>query len=104
MVYRKGELSPAAVDRGWPHQIALRDDLVRRDFHVIEAFCRALSLCPRGHAVNDGRDWYRVYCFAEAEDAAKFTARFGGESFDPAKRGRGAKWAQWKRDTSATDD
>jgi hypothetical protein len=23
MVYRKGELSPARVDRGWPHQIAL---------------------------------------------------------------------------------
>lgn len=23
MVYRKGELSPAAVDRGWPHQVAL---------------------------------------------------------------------------------
>ena len=23
MVYRKGELSPAAVDRGWPFQVAL---------------------------------------------------------------------------------
>jgi hypothetical protein len=23
MLYRKGELSPASVDRGWPHQVAL---------------------------------------------------------------------------------
>jgi hypothetical protein len=81
--YRKGELSPAAVDRGWPR--------------VIHNFCRPLSLCPRGHSVNDGREWYRVYCFAGAGDAESFMARFGGERFDPAKRGRGHNWARWKR-------
>ena len=97
MIYRKGELSPAAVDRGWPHQVALRADRVVRDFHIIAEFCSELSLCARGHSVNDGTDWYRVYCFAKPEDAATFAARFGGERFDPTHRGRGARWAQWKR-------
>jgi hypothetical protein len=90
-------MTSAAVDRGWPHQVALRSDVVVKDFHVIHDFCRALSLCPRGHSVNDRRDWYRVYCFAEAGDAASFMGRFGGERFDPAKRGRGRNWARWKR-------
>lgn len=97
MVYRKDELTPAAVDRGWPHQVALTSDVVVRDFHTIHAFCKDLSLCPRGHSVNDGKTWYSVYCFAQADDAAKFMARFGGERFDPASRGRGASWAQWRR-------
>lgn len=97
MVYRKGELTPAAVDRGWPHQVALRSDLVMRDFAAIEAFGRSLSLCRRGHSVNDGREWFKVYCFAQAEDAARFMARFGGEKFDPASRGRGRFWMRWKR-------
>jgi hypothetical protein len=95
--YRKGELTPAAVDRGWPHQVALRADVAAKDFGVIHDFCRPLSLCVRGHSVNDGREWYRVYCFAEAGDAASFMTRLGGERFDPAKRGRGHNWAQWKR-------
>jgi len=47
--------------------------------------------------VNDGKGWYTVFCFAEPEDAAAFMARFGGERFDPKQRGRGARWAQWKR-------
>jgi hypothetical protein len=29
MVYRKGELSPAGVDRGWPYQVALKADLMQ---------------------------------------------------------------------------
>jgi hypothetical protein len=90
-------LTPAAVDRGWPHQVALRSDLIVRDSHVILTFCERFSLCPRGHTVNDGNDWYKVYCFAEADDAAKFMARFGGVKFDPARRGRGANWARWKK-------
>jgi len=97
VTYRKGELSPATVDGGWPHQVALRAEQVMRDFRVIDEFCRELSLCARGHSVNDGKDWYKVFCFAEPEDAAAFMARFGGERFDPRQRGRGAWWAQWRR-------
>jgi hypothetical protein len=97
VAYRKGELSPAAIDRGWPHQVALRSDLVVRDFHQILAFCEGRSLCPRGHSVNDGQDWYRVYCFAELEDAERFIAKWGGERFNPVDRGREKNWAMWKR-------
>jgi len=49
-------------------------------FPADEAEARELSLCARGHSVNDGKDWYTVFCFAEPEHAAKFMARFGGES------------------------
>src|SRR5262249_1632327 len=40
VVYRKGELTPVGVDRGWPHQVALRSDVAVRDFHMIHAFCK----------------------------------------------------------------
>jgi hypothetical protein len=52
--------------------VAHRSDLVVRDFLEIRAFCGDLALGPRGHTVTDGKDWYRVYCFAQLEDAAKF--------------------------------
>src|SRR5689334_9823482 len=54
-------------------------------FPADEAEARELSLCARGHSVNDGKDWYTVFCFAEPEHAAKFMARFGGERFDPTQ-------------------
>ena len=71
---------------------------VMRDCRVIAEFCRELSLCVRSHSVNDGKDWYKVICFAEREDAVAFMAHFGGEGLDLAQRRRGARWAQWKRD------
>jgi hypothetical protein len=56
-----------------------------------------VSLCPRGHSVFYEKEWWNVYCFAVAEYAADFKARFGGEAFDPADRGKGASWARWRR-------
>jgi hypothetical protein len=38
-----------------------------------------------------------VYCFAKPEDAEKFMQRFGGEKFDPARRGKGRNWSEWKK-------
>lgn len=40
--------------------------------------------------------WHHVYCFAEREHAEKFQARFGGEWFDPTRRGRGNSWMKVK--------
>ena len=97
MSRRKGELTRNGIDRGWPHQVALRADISMRDFKALHAFCRDLSLCPRGHSVFHDNAWWNVYCFAVPEHAAEFTARFGGEIFDPADRGRGSKWAQWNK-------
>jgi hypothetical protein len=95
---RKGELSPAAIDRGWPHQIALPASACEGGgYKGIHGFCAGLSLCPRGHAVFHDGQWFNVYCFEKAEDAAAFMQRFGGETFDPRQRGKGSSWARWKK-------
>lgn len=97
MIQREGELTAAGIDRGWPHQVALPAERVAQHFSTIQAFCRDLSLCPRGHCVvRDGR-WWNVYCFAESEHAERFRKRFGGETFDPRPRGRGERLgALWR--------
>jgi hypothetical protein len=85
VVYRKGELSKGTIDREWPHQVALRADLVAgRNFTIIHEFCRLLSLCPRGHSFRrDGADFI-VFCFADCSHAERFRDRFGGEIIDPS--------------------
>jgi hypothetical protein len=95
---RKGELSPAGVDAGWPHQVALRADLgTGKNTAIIHEFCKGLSLCPRGHSVVWEDEWFKVYCFADPAHAELFMARFGGEPFDPKQRGKGARWARWMK-------
>jgi hypothetical protein len=92
MVYRKGELSKQAIDRDWPHQVALPASLVAgRNHAIIHVFCRdeVLSLCQRHHSFRRHDVDYVVYCFSTREDAERFQARFGGEFMDPASRPRG---------------
>jgi hypothetical protein len=73
MVYRKGELSKHAIDRGWPHQVALTADFVTGNYTLIQNFCRDehLSLCPRGHEFQRDDVWYHCYCFAERDHAER---------------------------------
>ena len=95
---RKGELSPAGIDRGWPHQVALPARLCERGgYNEIHEFCKGLTLCTRGHAVFHDGEWFHIYCFEKPEDADKFTQRFGGEKFDPKQRGKGSNWARWNK-------
>jgi hypothetical protein len=95
---RKGELSPSGIDREWPYQIALPASACEGGGYMeIHEFCKKLSLCPRGHAVVHEDEWFNVYCFAKPEDAEKFREHFGGERFDPSKRGKGRNWALWNR-------
>jgi hypothetical protein len=35
--------------------------------------------------------------FAEEAHAEVFRAAFGGERMHPSERGKGARWAQWKK-------
>jgi hypothetical protein len=93
----KGELTPAAIDRGWPHQVALRAEITQASFREIEMFCADLSKCPREPAVFHDGGWWNVYCFAETDHAARFMTRWGGEPFNPADRGKGSNWAQWRK-------
>lgn len=90
MVYRKGELSPAVVDRGWPHQVAIRS-AEAAPLGYIPSSGPHSSLCPRGHTVFDGVEEYRIYAFADREQAARFCEFLGGEAFDPRERS-GRRW------------
>ncbi len=87
MVRRKGELSSASIDSGWPHQVALpATSCIGRNFVLIHDFCRSLSLCPRGHFFYRGDEGFNVFCFREREHAELFQSRFGGEFIAPRER------------------
>ena len=93
MVRRKGEISSAAIDREYQQQVILPARCYSgSNYETVNAFCRDLSLAPRGHAVIKNDEWHYVFCFSIREDAEKLMARFGGEWFDPQTRCRGAKW------------
>ncbi len=92
---RKGELSPAEIDRNWPHQVAVASaKCVGRSNYIMRKFCeyRRLSLCERGHAVMYRDIWYNDYSFATPEHAGLSMATFASEPFNPADRGRGHSW------------
>jgi hypothetical protein len=96
MSRRKGELTAAGIDRGWPHQIALAAHLgTGKQRLAHDEFCVGLSRCVRGHSVRYDDVGYVVHCFAIRDDAAAFMAQFGGEWFDPRERGRGDNWFRW---------
>lgn len=98
MSRRKGELTPAAIDRGWPYQIALLQELSLGKLGSEQAeFCEKQKLlrCVRGHSVFYGDRHYNVHCFATKAGAEVFLERFGGEWFDPRERGKGLNWNRW---------
>lgn len=87
----KGELSKSAIDRGWPHQVALTEGAyVGHRYRTLHYFIvsEGLSLCRRGHAFQRDDIWFKVFCFAEREHAERFREKFGGESMDPKDRRR----------------
>lgn len=92
MVNRKGELSKAAIDRGWPHQVALEARLcVGHHYYSLRYFCVGLSLCDRGHSFfRDGKD-FTVFCFAVEDHARAFSDKFSGELMCPKTR---PKWGR----------
>jgi len=87
---RKGELSPAGIDRGWPHQVAIRDDDGQYLGHI-PAIGPMSSLCEREHKVSDGRHRYRVFCFSDRGQAERCRDLLGGENFDVRDRS-GRHW------------
>ena len=73
MVYRKGELSKATIDRDWPHQVALPEYRCSgHNYVTIHLFCEGLSLCPRGHFFYRDGVGMNVFCFAERAHAEHF--------------------------------
>lgn len=93
MSARKGELTAADIDRGWPFQIALDSALCTGTQSALQdEFCKGLSRCVRGHTLLHVDKTFLIQCFSLKEDAEKFMAKFGGEWFDPGERGRGQRW------------
>jgi len=91
VVYRKGELSKAMMDRHWPHQVALPAYHCHgHNYVTIRLFCdeHRLSLCTRTHSFRRDDHDVIVFCFAERAHAEQFRACFGGEFMDPATRPR----------------
>lgn len=89
MVYRKGEMTKATIDREWPHQVALPEHrCTGHNYKTLRYFCNGegLSLCGRGHSFKRDREWFQVFCFADRSHAEKFQTRFGGEFIDPKNR------------------
>ncbi|ARQ13133.1 hypothetical protein NXC12_PD00020 (plasmid) [Rhizobium etli] len=98
MSRRKGELTPSAIDRGWPFQIALPQELSSGKLYAEQMeYCEKNKpmRCVRGHSVN-------VHCFATKAGAEAFREKYGGEWFDPRERGKGVNWNKWYRGKSAT--
>lgn len=96
MSKRKGELTPAAIDRGWPHQVALAAELSLGKLGEEQfEFCKRLMRCTRGHSVSFEDRHYNVHCFATKAGAEAFLERYGGEWFDPRERGKGVHWNRW---------
>jgi hypothetical protein len=90
---RKGEMTPNTRDREYPHQVAMTEDASGgENYEQVHTFANALSVAPRGHAFCRDGIWHTVFCFRERADAEKFQKQFGGEWFDPARRGRGKRW------------
>jgi hypothetical protein len=60
MKRRKGELCPAAIDQGWPYQVALPASALRNGgYAAVHDFCKELTLCPRGHSVFRDQ-WFNI--------------------------------------------
>lgn len=92
MTRRKGELTPAGIDRGWPHQVAMPyEQCTGKNYEAPHAFCRGLSLCSRNHQVLHDGQQYLVFCFADLEDAVQLREAFGGFPFYPEDR-KGRNW------------
>lgn len=87
---RKGELSSAAIDRQWPHQVALpAEACTGSEFIRIREFCQTLTLAPLGHTYVADSQYYSVFCFGERDHAEAFARAFGGTLIDPKQR---PKW------------
>lgn len=101
---RMGELSYAAIDRAYPYQVALPDDLcVMNNLTLIMEFCQARGWNYQTRSVaaiwpNGKQENYRLHCFADLASAEAFRDHFGGTLFDPKRdRENGRARGAWRR-------
>ena len=102
MAHRQTRIERAAEGR-FPYRVALLDEKCTGANHEkIREFCRVngLTLSRFGAAVVWEKEWYQVFRFGRLEDADHFIREFGGERMHPGERGKGKRWAQWRKGTS----
>ena len=91
---RRAKAYKAAIDRDWPHQVALpAENCTGKNYTIHHAFCKGLglSLCKRGHFFYRDGKGFNVFCFAKNEHAMTFLQHFGGEIVNPQDR---PKWSR----------
>lgn len=97
--------SPSRIDRDWPFQVALPDDLcVMHNLTLVVDFCsdhdltdltRHVTVMWQGHRP----EVFRLLCFADLDSARLFQKHFGGVMFDPKRdRHKGKARGAWYRD------
>jgi hypothetical protein len=99
MAQRQTRIERAAEGR-FPYWVALLDEKCTGANHEkIREFCRVngLTLSRFGAAVVWEKEWYQVFRFGRLEDADHFIREFGGERMHPSERGKGKRWAQWRK-------
>ena len=96
--------TPSVIDRDWPHQVALPDDLcTARNFTIIAKFCQERGLKHQTRLVqaiwpNGKYEPYRLYCFSDTASAEAFRDHFEGLMFDPRRdRENGKVRGAWRR-------
>lgn len=101
----RGRPTPTVVDREWPHQIALPDDLcTAHNFTLIREFCGKHGLDHWTRQVqaiwqNGKYEEWRLHCFRDLAAAEAFRAYFGGIVFVPARdREGGRALGAWRRE------
>jgi hypothetical protein len=94
----------SVIDRDWPHQVALPDDICTdRNFTMIARFCQDRGMTFQVRQVqavwpNGKYENYRLHCFADAGAAKTFREHFAGEAFDPKRdRENGKIRGSWRR-------
>ncbi|MDX8527957.1 hypothetical protein RFM68_26065 [Mesorhizobium sp. MSK_1335] len=93
----RGRPAPTVIDREWPHQVALPDDLcTARNYTLIREFCDKHGLDHWTRKVQaiwpDGRyEEWRLHCFRDPATADAFRNHFVGIVFDPVKDRQGGR-------------
>ena len=99
MAQRQTRMERADEGR-FPYWVALLDEKCTGANHEkIREFCRVngLTLSRYGAAVVWDKEWYQVFRFGTLEDADHFMREFGGERMHPSERGKGKRWALWRK-------
>ena len=101
----RGLFPPWRIDREFPHQVALPDDICTDvNFTLIHEFLLGHGIechVRQVQAIWPDRKYqnYRLHCFADQASAELFQGHFGGAFFDPKRdRENGRRYGAWRRE------